>query len=191
MPKADWRSSEPYECLQTSDAPTFAWEFLDRNTEFHAEITQLLSDQSEPSAQTGTRASFAARWGVRFRRRPRKRGGLTKLDPGRASDEAGPRRYAAEPSPRIIWLGPLPSKHLVGGAGSNHPVARTNPSAFSRTLGCLYIPLRGDPSRRTPQRQDLGAPPARRVPAGNWPRRESSGAYARAASQADRGSSRT
>src|SRR5579875_900085 len=86
MPKADWRSSEPYERLQTSDAPTFAWEFLDRNSAFHDDVSRLLAAGSDPREQDDARAAFAVRWGVRFRRRPRHRGSLSELDADRATD---------------------------------------------------------------------------------------------------------
>jgi hypothetical protein len=67
MPRADWRSTAPYDDKRKLDAPGFAFEFLRRNAEFVKDHERLARLASRNALSRKSRETFARRWGVRFR----------------------------------------------------------------------------------------------------------------------------
>jgi len=88
MPKADWRSPEPYEDRRSLDAPGFAWEFLARNDEFQRARRKLDRAAEHKQLDPNDADVFAREWGVQFRGdvRERHRPAPGVVDPGRAAD---------------------------------------------------------------------------------------------------------
>lgn len=93
MPRADWRSTAPYDDKRELDAPGLAFEFLRRNAEFVKDHERLARLASRNALSRKSRDIFARRWGLRFREvRPRRQ---TANDP---LDGDGPaKRYLARP----------------------------------------------------------------------------------------------
>lgn len=69
MLSIDWRAPAAYRHTKTMPAAGFAWEYLRRNDEYRHEYQELAASQ-QPDAHT--LEAFAQRWGLRFRRRPRR-----------------------------------------------------------------------------------------------------------------------
>ncbi|WFU33623.1 DUF6499 domain-containing protein [Bradyrhizobium brasilense] len=68
MPTQHWRSPETVERLTRLERPGFALEFLRRNADYRRDFahTQRQIARDGGDAET-VRASFARRWGLRFR----------------------------------------------------------------------------------------------------------------------------
>lgn len=147
MPKADWRSPEPYECLQASDAPTFAWEFLDRNALFHEDVHNLLKRRSG-GGDDQPKADFARRWGLRFRRQPRDRSSITKLDSSGSPFQAPIGRHAHQLARSIIWAGPLVGEETYRRTQrpDDRDIWSDDPSC-ARPLGPIELSFGGYPTR--------------------------------------------
>lgn len=69
MLRIDWRTPAAYRHTRNLPAAGFAWEYLRRNDEYRHEY-QTLTAVQQPDA--GQLEAFAQRWGLRFRRRPRR-----------------------------------------------------------------------------------------------------------------------
>ncbi len=67
MPRADWRSTAPYDDKRKLDAPGFAFEFLRRNADFVRDHQRLVRLASRNALSRKSREAFARRWGLRFR----------------------------------------------------------------------------------------------------------------------------
>ncbi len=67
MPRADWRSTAPYDDKRKLDAPGFAFEFLRRNAEFVKDHERLVRLAGRNVLSRKSRENFARRWGLRFR----------------------------------------------------------------------------------------------------------------------------
>lgn len=152
MPKADWRTSGPYERLQTSDGPEFAWEFLNRNQEFHEDVKRLRRLQrSASNANSEQVSAFVSRWGLRFRPPFEFHLRRTGLDPGDAAKQALRRRQPAQRHFRgpAATSGSTYAKSGLGGAGSDRR-HRTETLATARgRRGCHSNGGGGSTARRT------------------------------------------
>jgi hypothetical protein len=81
MPRADWRSTAPYDDKRKLDASGFAFEFLRRNAEFVKDHERLVRLAGRNVLSRKSRESFARRWGLRFREvRPRRQAANDPLD---------------------------------------------------------------------------------------------------------------
>ena len=92
MPSADWRSPAAYEALRSLDAPGFAWEYLNRNPDFHSDLRRLAAQAARDILSVEDEAGFARRWGLRFRCRPRFNVAQSVLDTRGLAVRARPRR---------------------------------------------------------------------------------------------------
>lgn len=66
MPRADWRSTAPYDDKRMLDAPGFAFEFLRRNSEFIRHHRRLERHLQRNALSARMRDAYAKRWGLRF-----------------------------------------------------------------------------------------------------------------------------
>jgi Family of unknown function (DUF6499) len=71
MSRANWRTPSAYEELRSLDAPSFAWEYLRRNSDFQQDRRKLERAARRGVLNQAEAGSFARRWGVRFRERHR------------------------------------------------------------------------------------------------------------------------
>lgn len=69
MLSIDWRAPAAYKYAKHIPAAGFAWEYLRRNEDYRHEY-QTLAAVKRPEARQLER--FTQRWGLRFRRRPRR-----------------------------------------------------------------------------------------------------------------------
>ncbi len=67
MPRAEWRSQAAYDDLRSLDAPSFAWQFLNRNPDFEHDRSRLEKASEHRPLAAAELDRFARRWGVRFR----------------------------------------------------------------------------------------------------------------------------
>jgi hypothetical protein len=69
MLSIDWRAPAAYRHTKNLPAAGFAWEYLRRNDEYRHEYQTLVALPRPDARQV---EAFAQRWGLRFRRRPRR-----------------------------------------------------------------------------------------------------------------------
>ncbi len=69
MLSIDWRAPAAYKHTKHIPAAGFAWEYLRRNEDYRREYQILAAKQRQDTPQL---EAFTERWGLRFRRRPRR-----------------------------------------------------------------------------------------------------------------------
>lgn len=69
MLSIDWRAPAAYKHTKHIPAAGFAWEYLRRNEDYRREYHTLAATQRPEAHQLEV---FSQRWGLRFRRRPRR-----------------------------------------------------------------------------------------------------------------------
>lgn len=69
MLSIDWRAPAAYKHTKHIPAAGFAWEYLRRNEDYRREYQTLAATQRPDADRLET---FTQRWGLRFRRRPRR-----------------------------------------------------------------------------------------------------------------------
>ena len=69
MQSIDWRTPAAYKHVKDLPAAGFAWEYLRRNEDYRKDVERLTRTERAAVEELD---AFAARWGLRFRTRPRR-----------------------------------------------------------------------------------------------------------------------